>query len=67
MMKRLISWLYTKYVFLPAMEEKLRQMYPGAKIEVRSSDRNGIVIEEENPQYRQTARERERIPDDRLH
>ncbi len=59
LMKRFISWLYYRIVYLPEMEKKLKQYYPEANITVRRGSND--------PLTRQAEREREWISDDELH
>ena len=58
-MKRFISWLYYRIVYLPEMKKKLKQYYPEANITVRRGSND--------PLTRQAEREREWISDDELH
>jgi len=76
-MKKFVSWLYYRIIYLPEMKKKLKEHYPDAKITVRRAKTpsdEGILIEPEDiqeqgspAQYRQAERERKWISDDQLH
>ena len=66
MIKKLVSWIYLKVVYLPEFKKKVEEQYPDAEItyttRIESYDH-----ELETRIMRQACFERERIPNDHLH
>jgi len=58
-MKRFVSWLYYRIVYLPEMKKKLKEYYPECKITVTRGPKD--------PLTRQAERERRYVKDDELH
>ena len=73
MIKKLVTWLYLKVVYLPEFKKKVERMYPNAEItystrveEDQGDGLVGVIVDQERV-MRQAWFERERIPDARLH
>ena len=74
MIKKLVSWLYLKIVYLPTLKAKIEAGNPGVKVTCRGrladtdlEAQSAYNYELENRIIRQAWFERERIPDVRLH
>ncbi len=67
MIKKFVTWLYLKVVYLPTLKEQIEEEYPGAKVTCTSRIKDTRDYELEGRIYRQACFERERIPDDHLH
>ena len=69
MIKKLVSWLYMKVVYLPTLKEKIEADNPGVKVTCtgRIAEEYSYDCELENRIMRQAWFERERIPNDHLH
>ena len=67
MIKKFVTWLYLKVVYLPTLKGKIQQEYPGVKVTCTGSIKDSYDYELEGRIMRQACFERERIPDDHLH
>lgn len=67
--KKLISWLYVKVVFLPEFKKKMEKQYPHAKITYDIQNEEVVMRDADwnHRLMRQAWFERERIPNDHLH
>ena len=66
MITRLITWLYVRYVYMPALREKLKKTYPHADVVL--SDKNGVSVNGLcSKQMARAEYERKYIPDNKLH
>ena len=63
MIKKLVSWLYLKVVYMPEFKRKVEEAYPDAEITYSTRVESPL----ERQIMRQACFERERIPDDHLH
>ena len=73
MIKKFVTWLYLKVVYLPEFKKKVERMYPNAEItystrieEDQGDGLVGVIVDQERV-MRQAWFERERIPDAHLH
>ena len=68
MIKKFVSWLYMKVVYLPALKAKIEAEHPGVKVTCTGRlAEDDYDPELENRIMRQAWFERERIPNDHLH
>ncbi len=70
MIKKLITWIYLRVVYLPEFKKKVEAAYPDANITYTTRIEEDPVLpdrELEGRIMRQAWFERERIPDDHLH
>ncbi len=67
MIKKFVTWLYLKVVYLPLFKEKIEKQYPDARITYSTRIEDDYDPELEGRIMRQAWFERERIPDDHLH
>ncbi len=67
MIKKFISWLYLKVVYLPDLKEKIEADHPGVKVIYTNKAQDFTDWEFEQRLMRQACFERERIPNAHLH
>ncbi len=67
MIKKLVSWLYLKVVYLPDLKKKIEADHPGVKVTYTNKVQDYADWELEQRWMRQAWFERERIPNDHLH
>jgi len=70
MIKKLVTWLYLKVVYLPALKAKIEAEHPGTKVTCTGRMAEPEIDDDpelENRIMRQAWFERERIPNDHLH
>ena len=67
MIKKLVSWLYLKVVYLPSLKAKIEADNPGVRVTYTNKAEDYTDWEFEQRLMRQAWFERERIPNDHLH
>lgn len=59
MIKRIITYLYMRFVYFPEMKKRVEKTYPEINLRYVSSTQNPLIV--------QAQRERQWIADDQLH
>lgn len=67
MIKKLVTWIYLRIVYLPEFKKKVEKMYPDANITYSTKVEEHYDHELAGQMMRQACFERERIPNDHLH
>ncbi len=67
MIKKFVTWLYLRVVYLPDFKKKVERMYPDAKITYSTRIEDDYDYELERRIMRQAELERKWISDDNLH
>lgn len=67
MIKKFVTWLYLRVVYLPLFREKIEKQYPGAKVTYSTATEDYYDDELKRRIMRQAELERKWISDDHLH